>query len=218
MRTLKSRKLEFELPMNFANPEKFRPAHIDESMFARVPEFICNALFAAIDAAVPINPLTPFIYLRDGTLPHFVVIYFMEVQGVKKSLGTQRRFFQAMHLIEAYREYVILPAPHYLAGQEPLDTVGAVPKRKKAVKSSGLAKESSATTAEDNPVGEKPNETEDEKDKSSDTEDEKEKSSDTVEEEDKSGDPEEEKDKSVESSVEKSGKEEDVSGSSSSGK
>jgi hypothetical protein len=139
MRTLKSRKLEFELPMNFANPEKFRPAHIDESMFARVPEFICNALFAAIDAAVPINPLTPFIYLRDGTLPHFVVIYFMEVQGVKKSLGTQRRFFQAMHLIEAYREYVILPAPHYLAGQEPLDTVGAVPKRKKAVKSSGLA-------------------------------------------------------------------------------
>ena len=180
MRTLKSRKLEFELPMNFANPDKFRPAHIDESMFARVPEFICNALFAVIDAAVPINPLTPFIYLRDGTLPHFVVIYFMEVQGVKKSLGTQRRFFQAMHLIEAYREYVILPAPHYLAGQEPLDTVGAVPKRKKAVKSSGLAKESSATTAEDNPVGEKPNE--DEKDKSSDTEDEKEKSSHTDEE------------------------------------
>ena len=216
MRTLKSRKLEFELPMNFANPEKFRPAHIDESMFARVPEFICNALFAAIDAAVPINPLTPFIYLRDGTLPHFVVIYFMEVQGVKKSLGTQRRFFQAMHLIEAYREYVILPAPHYLAGQEPLDTVGAVPKRKKAVKSSGLAKESSATTAEDKPVGEKPNE--DEKDKSSDTEDEKEKSSDTDEEKDKSGDPEQEKDKSVESSVEKSRKEEDVSGSSSSGK
>lgn len=149
MRILKGRKLEFELPTSFANPDKFRPHQIDDAVLARVPEFVSNALFDALDAQVPIDPLSPFIYLRQGKLPHFVVIYFMEIQGMKKNLGNQRRFFQAMHLIEAYREYVIVPPAHFLSAQPTVDTAAAKFKGRKAGESSSSVDKDEGTKVEE---------------------------------------------------------------------
>lgn len=116
--------LGFELPKNFLNPEKYRPDHSPDDQFAGVPDVITNTLFRAMDANVPIDAFNPFIYVRNGILPEFVVAYFMQMVG-RRVKSTMSRFFQAMHLIEMYREYVILPPHHFMAG---VDTAAAVDK------------------------------------------------------------------------------------------
>ena len=126
-KALKVEQLDFEIPTNFLNPQKFRPTVINDDMFGDVPDYVCQGLFESIEPDVPIDPLTPFVYLRQGRLPHYVVIYFMKLQGSGRNLGAQKRFFRAMHLIEAYREFVTIPPVHFLAGQ-PLDTASVQPK------------------------------------------------------------------------------------------
>ena len=114
--------LGFELPRNFLNPEKFRPDQIPEDRFAGVPDVITDTLFSAMDATVPIDAFNPFIYVRNGILPELVVAYFMQMVG-RRVKSTMSKFFQAMHLIEMYREYVIIPPEHFMAS---LDTAAAV--------------------------------------------------------------------------------------------
>lgn len=120
-KAIRALRLSFEVPRNFMNPDKFRPEQSFDDQFATVPDLITTSVFEAMDVNVPIDPLNPFIYLRSQRLPEFVVVYFMELvpRRVKSNMS---RFFTAMHLIEMYREYVIIPPHHFMA----VDTAAGV--------------------------------------------------------------------------------------------
>ena len=129
-RALRALQLEFEVPRNFLNPDKYRPDHVPEDDFGEVPDVITRSIFDVMDANVPIDALNPFIYLRSGRLPEFVVVFFMNMVA-KRVKSKMSRFFHAMHLIEMYREYIIVPPHHFLASVDtaavvPTDAVGAV--------------------------------------------------------------------------------------------
>ena len=104
-RALRALQLEFEVPRNFLNPDKYRPDHVPEDDFGEVPDVITRSIFDVMDANVPIDALNPFIYLRSGRLPEFVVVFFMNMVA-KRVKSKMSRFFHAMHLIEMYREYI----------------------------------------------------------------------------------------------------------------
>lgn len=120
---IRGMKLGFEIPKNFLNPEKYRPSTIPEAGFAAVPDVISSAVFQAMPAEVPIDAFNPFIYLRNGVLPEFVVVYFMRMVSVRIK-SNMTRFFTAMHLIEMYREYIIIPPSHFMSS---FDTAAVVP-------------------------------------------------------------------------------------------
>ena len=114
---IRSLQLGFEIPRNFLNPDKYRPASIPDEAFAAVPDLITTAIFNVMDAQVPIDAFTPFLYLRNGRLEEFVVAYFMKLVSARVK-SNMSRFFTAMHLIEMYREYVIIPPSHFLASHD----------------------------------------------------------------------------------------------------
>jgi len=114
---IRSLQLGFEIPKNFLNPDKYRPASIPDEAFAAVPDLITTAIFNVMDAQVPIDAFTPFLYLRNGRLEEFVVAYFMKLVSARVR-SNMSRFFTAMHLIEMYREYVIIPPSHFLASHD----------------------------------------------------------------------------------------------------
>ena len=120
---IRALQLGFELPRNFLNPDKYRPERIPDDDFAQVPEVVTAALFNVLDVNVPIDALNPFVYLRNGRLPEFIVAYFMQFVS-RRIKSNMSRFFSAMHLIEMYREYVIVPPTHFMAA---LDTAAANP-------------------------------------------------------------------------------------------
>ena len=111
---IRSMELGFELPKNFLNPDKYRPTASFDEAFASVPDVVGSAIFDAMDADVPIDAFNPFIYLRHGRLPEFVAAYFMQLVSARVR-SNMSRFFTAMHLIEMYREYIIIPPSHFMA-------------------------------------------------------------------------------------------------------
>lgn len=117
---IKGFKLPFEVPKNFLNPDKYQPDQTPEEEFAQVPDVVARAVFDALDVNVPIDALNPFVYLRNGRLPEFVVVYFMKLVS-RRVKSNMSRFYSAMHLIEMFREYVIVPPTHFMA----IDTVAA---------------------------------------------------------------------------------------------
>ena len=96
---IRSLQLGFEIPRNFLNPDKYRPASIPDEAFAAVPDVITTAIFNVMDAQVPIDAFTPFLYLRNGRLEEFVVAYFMKLVSARVK-SNMSRFFTAMHLIK----------------------------------------------------------------------------------------------------------------------
>jgi len=101
-------KLPFEIPNHFPDPMRFVPPPGALLRIMTVPNIVMNTLMEAIGPEIPVNALVPFVYLRDGRLPAFVVNYFMEMQGPRR-MANSTRFFRAMHLIEAVRESIIHP-------------------------------------------------------------------------------------------------------------
>lgn len=120
---IRALKLEFEVPKNFLNPEKYLPEPLPNRVLADVPDVIMTAVFEVMDIDVPIDPFNTFMYLRNGRLPEFVVVYFMNLvsRHVKSNMS---RFFTALHLIQMYREYIINPPSHIMA---PIDTAAVHP-------------------------------------------------------------------------------------------
>ena len=132
---IRSMELGFELPKNFLNPDKYRPTASFDEAFASVPDVVGSAIFDAMDADVPIDAFNPFIYLRHGRLPEFVAAYFMQLVSARVK-SNMSRFFTAMHLIEMYREYIIIPPSHFMAQ---VDSVAVV--RGEAKKEAGKSEE-----------------------------------------------------------------------------
>ena len=132
---IRSMELGFELPKNFLNPDKYRPTASFDEAFASVPDVVGSAIFDAMDADVPIDAFNPFIYLRHGRLPEFVAAYFMQLVSARVK-SNMSRFFTAMHLIEMYREYIIIPPSHFMAQ---VDSVAVV--RGEAKKEAGETEE-----------------------------------------------------------------------------
>ena len=125
----KARQLDFEVPKNFHNPDRFKPSGVPDEVFASVPNHVGAAVFEAMDINVPLDPMSVFLYLKEGRLAHFVVIYFMELQGLRRNISQATRFFRAMHFIDMYRSYVMVPPTHYLAslGAQDKDAAAAAP-------------------------------------------------------------------------------------------
>ena len=120
---IRAMSLGFELPRNFLNPDRYLPEPLSEEFVAGIPDVVSTAVFVAMDANVPIDAFNPFIYLRNGRLPEYVVAYFMTLVS-RRVKSNMSRFFTAMHLIEMYREYIIVPPTHFLAA---LDTAAVQP-------------------------------------------------------------------------------------------
>ena len=111
---LQDYELPFELPKNFINPDKYDPGVVPDEVFENVPLYIGEAVFGVLGNEVPLDPQVVLVYLRNGQLPHFVIEYFMSIQK-KKNLATQTRLFRALMLVHRFREFHILPAPHFLS-------------------------------------------------------------------------------------------------------
>ena len=97
--------MDFEVPNNFLNPEKYRPSEMTTEWLNYIPDVVASALYDAMGPGVPIDPLMPFVYLKKKLLPEFVVAFFMHAQG-KSRIGKSTRFYRALYLIESYRKYV----------------------------------------------------------------------------------------------------------------
>ena len=106
--------LPFELPKNFMNPDKYDPGVVPDEVFENVPVYIGEAVFAVLGDEVPLDPQVILVYLRNGLLPHYVIEYFLSIQK-KKNLSNQTRLFRALMLVHRFREFHILPAPHFLS-------------------------------------------------------------------------------------------------------
>lgn len=103
---IRSLRLDFELPKSFNNPERYRPTTIPDDMLRSVPDVVAAGIFDHIGNDVPIDAMTPFLYLKSKKLPEFVIAWFMLSQGYKR-VSPSTRLFRAFHLLEAYREAVI---------------------------------------------------------------------------------------------------------------
>ena len=124
---IRSMELNFELPQEFRNPDKFNPSDVGDEFFMNVPSVVAAAIFDAIGENVPIDPSVPLIYLRSDRLPQFVPAWFMAAMPTGgKRLGKSTKFYRALHAIERYREYIMYPAdpaiPEYI-----LAGAGSVP-------------------------------------------------------------------------------------------
>jgi len=113
--------LDFEIPRNFQNPERYIPGRLREDCFEDVPAAVGSAIFDAIGVDVPLDPMTIFLYLRNGRLPQFVIAYFMEFELPKRKVTKMYRFYRALHLANMFRESVMVPQPHFMSNA--LDTV-----------------------------------------------------------------------------------------------
>ena len=97
--------LDFEVPNNFLNPEKYRPSELSTEWLKYIPDVVAAALYEAMGPGVPLDPLMPFVYLKKNLLPEFVVAFFMHAQG-KSRIGKSTRFYRALYLIETYRKFI----------------------------------------------------------------------------------------------------------------
>ena len=118
MAQFKTRTLDFVIPNNFLHPDKYYPGPVTDEIFDNVPGFIASAIFDAMDADVVLDPGAVFLYLKNGLLPEYVVIYFMEIQGTRRKISTSTRFYRALYMVHMFREYVIVPPPHFLTAYD----------------------------------------------------------------------------------------------------
>ena len=118
MAEFKNRTLDFVLPNNFLHPDKYYPGPVTDEVFDNVPGWVASAIFDAMDADVVLDPGAVFLYLKNGLLPQYVVIYFMEIQGTRRKISTSTRFYRALYLVHMFREYVIVPPPHFLTAYD----------------------------------------------------------------------------------------------------
>lgn len=105
----KKRELDFEIPKNFLNPDKYDVGDIPDWYWGRIPPFIVQALTDCMGPDVPIDPMSPFVYLRQGRLPQFVVVFFMELLTTKRRTSKSTIFYRSMHLMERFRERLLNP-------------------------------------------------------------------------------------------------------------
>ena len=141
---IRALQLDFEVPRNFLNPEKYQPQPLPEEVLDEVPDVVARAIFDAMPADVPIDAFTPFLYLRNGRLAEYAVVYFMNLvpRRVKSKMS---RFFTTMHLIEMYREYIIVPPSHFLAS---IDTAAVQPHHSTQTSGTKAKKENKGTKVE----------------------------------------------------------------------
>ncbi len=114
---LRSMTLGFEIPNRFNNPDKFRPTYVGEDFLRQVPNVISSGLIDAMGADVPIDVMNAFQYLKHGRVPEYVVVYFMNAQPATRC-SNSTRFFRALHLMEAYRDYILPPYHGPVQAQE----------------------------------------------------------------------------------------------------
>lgn len=99
------------------NPSKYiPPVRVTDEEWQQVPEVIASAVMDTISPDVPINAMIPYTYLLSGVLPHFLVAYFMLIQNASPRLAYSTVFGRAMHLIEAYREFLLQQVSDLNAG------------------------------------------------------------------------------------------------------
>lgn len=99
--------IKVDVPPNFNPSKTIPPVSVSDEEWREVPDLIATALMDTISADVPINALIPYTYLVAGVLPHFVVAYFIVIQSAPPRTAYSTVFGRAMHLIEAYREFLI---------------------------------------------------------------------------------------------------------------
>lgn len=109
------RRLDFEVPKSFPNPQKYIPKKIFDYMFEDVPLVVGSAISEAMSPDEPFDSTLTFVYFRNGRLPEFVVAYFMDFELPKRRLSDTTRFFRALHLITMFRMFMVMPDDHFLA-------------------------------------------------------------------------------------------------------
>lgn len=94
-----------EIPENI-NLYRHRPTTTtSEVIWSSIPDVIGETIISALPPSVPINAAMPYAYLQAGSLPHFVVAFFMRLQDPKRTVKYETLFARVMHRIEEYREW-----------------------------------------------------------------------------------------------------------------
>lgn len=68
-----------------------------------VPKVVADTILLTMPRSVPIDAMSAFVYVKNGTLPPFVLNYFLNMQSRSRTSMTTR-FYRALHLIEAFRD------------------------------------------------------------------------------------------------------------------
>ena len=100
--------LQFELPINFVDAEKYRAPSV---IGLDVPHVVANHVVGYAGRDTPLDPLNPFFFLKRGDIPVYVLNWFLNQQSRRFSNLT--RFYRALHMMEAFR------GQHYGIGQGP---------------------------------------------------------------------------------------------------
>ena len=110
--------LGFEIPTKPIRPENFRKVDLSEEFFKAVPEVVSNALLEVLGNSVPIDVQMPLVYFRSGSLPEFVVAWFVAALP-KSRVGKTTWFYQALRAIEQFREFIF-----YGSADDPIEAGG----------------------------------------------------------------------------------------------
>jgi len=100
---------ELLIPSTFPTPERFRPPAEVIKLALKPPSIVLEGILKAICPSVPFDVMIPFLYLRAGRFPFFVLNYFMDIQG-PGLMSRKTRFYRSLHLIEAARKENVYPA------------------------------------------------------------------------------------------------------------
>lgn len=95
------------IPDNFVPSRTIPRLQVTDEQWAQVPDVITSAIMDTIGPDVPISPYTPYTYLQADLLPHYVPAYFIAMQNAGSRISHATVFGRAMHLIEAYREWLL---------------------------------------------------------------------------------------------------------------
>lgn len=90
--------MQFELPNNFVDSDKYRVPDISG---LEVPRVVFNHVIGYAGRDVPLDPLNPFFFLKRGDIPIYVLNWFLNQQSRRFSNLT--RFYRALHMMEAVR-------------------------------------------------------------------------------------------------------------------
>ena len=68
-----------------------------------IPQVVKDTLMHYLPPSVPISQSNVFVGVRNGSLPPFLINYFIALQGKSVRVSPSTKFFRALHLLEAVR-------------------------------------------------------------------------------------------------------------------
>lgn len=105
----------FVIPNHFLTNKKYIPSKRMYNRLGDIPVPIIRAMLTALPPYITADPVNAFVALKEGTLPAWVLIYFIRSQHYLDS-PLACKFFRALYLLEWVRATIVGVEPDFLRG------------------------------------------------------------------------------------------------------